>query len=52
MAMVDGSITQADLMAASVREAFSLLLFLHIGIIPWVLGAAWVMGRFKIIETA
>jgi hypothetical protein len=52
MSAVDGSIAESDLIKVSIRESLSLLLFLHIGIIPWIMGATWVMGRFKIGQPA
>lgn len=52
MAAVDGAIAESDLIKASIREALSLLLFLHFGIIPWIMGATWLMGRFKIGQPA
>jgi hypothetical protein len=52
MAAVDGLIANSDLIKISIRESLSLLLFLHIGIIPWVMGATWVMRRFKIGQPA
>jgi len=45
MAAVDGAVSSRDLLLLSIREAFSLLLVSHLEIIPWVLGAAWLLGR-------
>jgi len=38
MATVNGPIAENDLIKVSIRESLSLLLFLHIGIIPWIIG--------------
>ncbi len=50
MAAVDGSIANSDLIRVSLGESFSLLLFLQIIIVPWIIGATWVMKHFKIGE--
>ena len=52
MAAVDGSIANIDLIKASLHESLTLLMLLHMGIIPWIMGAEWMMSRLKIGQSA
>lgn len=51
MAAVDGSVSRNSLLLASGKEFFGTLLFAQLGVIPWVLSAAWLLNRLWIRQS-